>query len=1096
MADFSGLTIYKASAGSGKTFRLVGEYLKMLFARHKSYRNILAVTFTNKATAEMKERILKELAILSHGGESRYATLLRDYGNEQKIREKATSILKLILHDYSRFSVMTIDSFFQKVIRSFAREIRINASFRTEIDSRQALEQAIDLLFQEIEDNSLLMGWMIQFLEDNLEEGRSWDFRQELMKFGKEVEKEAFKVHGDEFVDTLAGKEKLGLYVAEMKLVLTESELLLKKMGEEGIRMISASGLQYDQLKGGRNSFANLFVKLAAGKIDSPTATMVEACDHSENWYKKSDSATTRELIEDLYHSGLNQFLKQTIATLETEQVKINSANAVLKNIYPFGLLGNIALKIKEVLKENDTVLLSDSGTMIGKVIEGNDTPFIYEKIGMIYNHFMLDEFQDTSRQQWANFRPLVENAIGSGFSSLVVGDVKQSIYRWRNGDWNLLANQLQADLLHQEIAIHPLDINWRSKKNIVDFNNALFRHASEQLNDLFEAECIEPQFSDLHGVIAEAYRDQYQKYSQINQSEGFVSITFVDPDASKSKNDFRESSLKLLVEQLESVQKAGVKAEEMTILVRENSEAEKIARALWERKKSDPQPGCIYDVITSDTLKVGQSQVVRFVVNFMQFFTSKETKQIRAEILYGYYRILLPMKSSTVEEISVDLHTLFDSSLPLPDLFTGWLEVDASPDFLAALLALPLFELVVAIADHFGLGEITGEKVYLQVFLDMVLEFGREDCGGIPGFLTWWEESGSNKTLNLPNIRNFIRISSIHQSKGLEYPTVFIPFCNWETGINSHKSPNVWSVPDSEPFNHLKMLLLKCDNKLKNSLFSRDYYKELLYSRMDNLNLLYVAMTRAVNNLFVIMPYKEEIKSVGNVAELMQTILSQPRLEDSIDQEKYISLGKYWNPIDRIFEMGRLDISEKQMQPVRKDRSNDPLILLSNDKRIEIRLHSKDYFQLTGNQQAERINKGTLMHQIFEKIRTSKDVGPAVGQMVSAGILTIVEGAEIQTRIEGLLAVNPYSDWFDDRWKVLNERDILRVGESKHRPDRVMLKENNAVVIDYKTGEKSDKDLRQMKGYLTDLKKMGFHTCEGNIWYLQINEVVKVVLD
>lgn len=1096
MVNFSGLSIYKASAGSGKTFQLVGEYLKMLFFRPKSYRNILAVTFTNKATAEMKERILKELAILSRGEESRYAEMLQEFGNNQILQQKAISVLQLILHDYSRFSVMTIDSFFQKVIRSFAREIRINASFRTEIDSRLALEQAIDLLFQDLEENSLLMGWMIQFLEDNLEEGRSWDFRQELLKFGKEVEKEAFKVHGDEFVDTLAEKEKLSLYVAEMKKVLKESESLLGKLGQDGIEMIAAAGMTYDQLKGGKNSFANLFVKLIAGKFVAPTPTMLDACDHPENWYKKTDPVPTRNRIEQLYHNGLNELLKQAIDTLDKELQNINSANAILKNIYPFGLLGNIAVKIKQVLTENDTVLLSDSGRMIGQVIEGNDTPFIYEKIGLIYSHFMLDEFQDTSRQQWANFKPLVENAVGSGFPSLVVGDVKQSIYRWRNGDWNLLANQLQADLRHQEIAIHPLDVNWRSKKNIVDFNNAVFRLASQQLNELFESECNEPPYSDLHGVIARAYEDQFQKCSPTNQSGGYVSLTFVDQEAAKNKSDFRESALKLLVEQLEKVQLAGVKAEEMTILVRENSEAEKIARTLWERKKSDPQPGCIYDVITSDTLKVGQSQVVRFVVNFFRFFTRKEANQIRSEILYGYYRILLPRKSSTEVEPTVDLHSLFDCNLPLPQLFEGWLDKDSSPDFLYGLLALPLFELAVAITDHFELGEVTGEKVYLQAFLDMVLEFGREDCGGIPGFLEWWDANGSNKTLNLPNIRNFIRISSIHQSKGLEYPTVFIPFCNWETGINSRKSPYIWAVPDKEPFNQLKMVLLKCDSKLKNSLFSRDYYQELLFSRMDNLNLLYVAMTRAVNNLFVILPYRDEIKAVSNVAELMQTILVHPNLDDSIDREKYIALGKFWNPIERIFELGNLYCSENNPQSTREERLNDPLILLSNNKRMEIRLHSKDYFHLTGNQQSERINRGTVMHQIFEKIVTIKDIGPAVRQMVSTGILTVEEGLEIQSRIEGLLASKPYSEWYDRGWKVLNERDILRVGESKHRPDRVMLKDNCAVVIDYKTGEKSEKDLHQMKGYLTDLKKMGFHSCEGNIWYLQMNEVIKVVLE
>ncbi|MCL4484109.1 MAG: UvrD-helicase domain-containing protein [Bacteroidetes bacterium] len=1130
MAD-NGLNIFKASAGSGKTFRLVGEYLKMLFARPMSYKNILAVTFTNKATAEMKERILSELANLSKGDKSKYLEFLQEYGSEPIIRQKATRILKLILHDYSRFSVMTIDSFFQKVIRSFAREIRLNASFKTEIDNRQALEDAVDLLFQEIDSNELLMGWMVQFLEENLEEGRSWDFKKELLKYGKEVEKEAFKVHGDEFLEMLAGKEQLTSYVSGMKKVLLDAEIRLKKMGQEGLDLIAHAGMSYDQLKNGKSSFANHFNKLVNGKFEPPTQTTLDARDNLESWSKKTDSPQVKAQIENLYRLGLNRNLVESIDALLEEIPRINSAQAIIKNIYPFGLLGNIALKIKEVLKENNTVLLSDSGQLIGKIIEGNDTPFIYEKVGTIYHHFMLDEFQDTSRQQWTNFRPLIENALASGNSSLVVGDVKQSIYRWRNGDWNLLANQLASDLAHQTVSTHTLDTNWRSQKNIVDFNNRLFWSASGYLNNWFESETKDQALAELNGVIAQAYADQYEKSSLTGKPEGYVKISFVDTENSRNKNDFREKALALLVEQIETVQQSGVKAEEITILVRENAEAERVAKALWGRKKTDAQPGCSYDVITSDTLKIGTSPVVRFVVNFFRIFAGKDPRMIRAEILYGYYRILQPLMGADGKEQPIELHDLFDAGSPLPELFEKWLDTESRSEFHTGLLALPLYELAVTIADHFRLGTITGEKVYLQAFLDMVLEYGREASGGIAGFLEWWEASGSNKTLNLPTVRNFIRISSIHQSKGLEYHTVFVPFCNWEIALNSHKVPYIWLVPESEPFNQLKMVLLKCDSSLKNSIFSQDYYREMLFSIMDNLNLLYVAMTRAINNLLVIMPYKEGIKQVGTVAELMQDLLESPVLLDSIDQEKYLDFGKNWDPVNKIYELGslmsspspRLPLSLSLPLPVSPSPrplvpssprplvppspclplspspppsfspQNDPLILNSNSNRLEIRLHSKDYFQLTGNLRTERINKGTMMHQLFEKIRTRVDVGPAVHNMVTAGQLTSPEGKELFEKIDALLQVAPFSEWFGGRWRVLNERDILRPGETKHRPDRVLLKDNSAVVIDYKTGEKSDKDIRQMKGYLGDLQKMGYHSCEGNIWYLQKNEVVKV---
>lgn len=1093
MAEINGLNIFKASAGSGKTFQLVGEYLKMLFSRPTSYRNILAVTFTNKATAEMKERILKELANLSSGRESRYFEFLKEFGSEQRLRLNAKVILQLILHDYSRFSVMTIDSFFQKVIRSFAREIRLNASFRTEIDDRQALEDAVDLLFQDIDGNLFLKEWLVLFLEENLEEGRSWDFKKELMKFGKEVGKEAFKLHGEELLESFAGRENLSLYVSAMKKVVADAEIRLKSLGEEGLKLITASGLTYDQMKNSRNSFANLFNKLILGKFDAPTQTMSNARNQLENWYKKTDPPSLKEKIERLYHNGLNKILNESLDALKEETTNINSARAILKNIYPFGLLGNIAMKVKEVLSENNTVLLSDSGSMIGQIIEGSDTPFIYEKVGLIYRHFMLDEFQDTSRQQWSNFKPLVENALASGNSSLVVGDVKQSIYRWRNGDWNLLANQLATDLSHQMINIRSLDTNWRSKKNIIDFNNTLFWRASVNLNNWFNGEIADHSFSDLYGVIANAYEGQRQECPKTNTGGGYVKMSFIEPEGSSTKGEFRAKALSLLIEQMEKVQLSGVYPEEITILVRDNSDGEKIAKAFWERKKGDPQPGVKYDVITSDTLKIGGSPVVLFVVNFFKFFTRKEPQLVRAEILFGYYKVLFPLNQATEPGRALELHDLFDSDSPLPELFDKWLDIEVRSEFQTGLLALPLYELAVTISDHFHLGEITGEKVYLQSFLDLVLEYGREESGGISGFLEWWEISGSNKTLSLPVIKNFIRISTIHQSKGLEYHTVFIPFCDWEIAIHPQKIPYIWSMPESEPFNMLKMVLLKCDMSLKDSIFSHDYYQEMLYSIMDNLNLMYVAMTRAVNHLFITMPYKVANKQFNSMSDLIQNIIEQVFMPDSIDKEQYLDFSKCWNAEEKTFELGELLINPVREEETQVIRQNAPLILNSNTKRMEIRLHSKDYFLLTGDRRTERINKGTIMHQVFEKIIIRSDVRPAVDQMISSGLINPQEGEELFEKIDHILQEQPFSVWFDSRCKVLNERDILRAGESKHRPDRVMILDNKAVVIDYKTGEKSDKDVRQMKGYLADLKKMGYESCEGNIWYLQNNEIVRV---
>ncbi|MCE1198867.1 MAG: UvrD-helicase domain-containing protein [Marinilabiliales bacterium] len=1091
MTNSDGLSIYKASAGSGKTYRLVGDFLEKLFLRPSTYKHMLAVTFTNKATAEMKERILLELASISQGQPSRYPELLEICGSEQLLKEKASEILSLILHDYSRFSIMTIDSFFQRIIRSFARDIRLNASFRTEIDNRQILSDAVDLLFQDLEENSLLMNWMISFLEDNLAEGRSWDFRKELLRFGKEVEKEAFKIHGNELVETLSGKGNLHSYIADLKGVLEESEILLKALGEKGLQMIGDAAMSPDQFKGGRNSFASLFVKLAAGRFDPPTRTMTEALDNLQGWSKQTDTPAAKAKIASLFETGLNAHLRESLQSLQQQQKRMNSARAILKNIYPLGLLGNISMKVGEVLKGNNTILLSDSGRMIASVIDGNDAPFIYEKVGLVYRHFMLDEFQDTSRQQWTNFKPLVENALASGNSSLVVGDVKQSIYRWRNGDWNLLANQIKRDLGHQQISEFTLDTNRRSRKNIVEFNNLIFRQAPVFLDGYLGEEMSEEPIPAYQGVITSAYSGNFQHVHRSATPHGLVQLTFVDFEG-KRKGEFRTAALEHLLIKIEEAQLAGVKPDEMTILVRENAEAETIARALWEKKKNNPVDGCFYDVITSDTLKIGQSVVVKFIIGFFRFFTGKDQPLVRAELILTYETLLLPLIKQDRTWPVKPAWELISSDYDASVYFGEWLKAEDNKEFVTDMLSLPLYQLAVRILERFDLGKITGEKIYLQSFLDMVLEYGREAQGGLSGFLEWWDNGGAAKTVNLTTVRNFIRISTIHQSKGLEYPTVFVPFCNWELALNRNKTPNLWAFPEVEPFNQMKMVLLKCDANLRNSYFSKNYYEEFMLSIMDNLNLLYVAFTRAVDHLFVICPWNEEIKKVTQVGEMLQQLLLQPLLPVMPDEPGYADLYGKWNAATKVMQWGELVKVENQPHtdppPV-----VEPLNLTFDGKKMGIRIHGQDYFQLSENNRGERINRGNLMHKILEKVKSFADLETAADFFITSGQVSGQEGAEVFRHLAELLGEAGVSEWFDGSWKVLNERDILRGGKSRHRPDRVMFRGDQVLVIDYKTGEISEKDLKQMKGYLEDIRSMGYSNCSGRIWYLEKHEIVEV---
>jgi len=633
----STLEIYKASAGSGKTFRIVREYLKMVFERPGAYKNILAVTFTNKATSEMKDRILKDLSSLASGNPSGHLEYLKAefHQKEEDIRVKAALILRLILHDYSRFSISTIDSFFQRVIRAFSREMRLNASYRTELDAQLVLEEAVDRLFLEMDNNPGLKSWMLEYADENLREGRSWNFREDLIGRGKELFKEEFKLFSEPLLQKLADKSYLTKYNQELRVVLENYEHKLKEIGKQGLVLIASEGLSIENFKYGKSSFATHFNKLVNGNFDLPGSRTLEACDNLDAWSKATDKPELKNRIEAVYTSGLNNLLVSSIELMKTEGVFANTAKAILANLFSFGLLTDIALKVQEVSKEKNLILLNDSTQILRKVIAGSDSPFVYEKMGSVFQNFMLDEFQDTSRLQWHNFKPLIENSLGEGNRNIIVGDVKQSIYRWRNGDWNLLATQVENDLSHFGTSVVSLDTNWRSAKKVIDFNNILFKESARLLNNDFESTLTGSghtfeELPEMKGIIEKAYSDHYQKFSGKASTEGYVRLQFIENEDSKKKSDYREMAIAEMITQIEAVQENGVRPGDIAILVRGKSEGSMIAKALLDRKISNSDSPYCYDVISNDSLIIGQSPVVRFILNFFRLFAGTENDIVK----------------------------------------------------------------------------------------------------------------------------------------------------------------------------------------------------------------------------------------------------------------------------------------------------------------------------------------------------------------------------------------------------------------------------------------------------------------------------------
>jgi len=1099
----SSLEIYKASAGSGKTFRIVREYLKMVFERPGAYKNILAVTFTNKATSEMKDRILKDLASLASGKPSGHLEFLRaEFNqNDEEIRIKAGTILRLILHDYSRFSISTIDSFFQRVIRAFSREMRLNASYRTELDAQLILEEAVDRLFLEIDNNPGLRSWMLEYADENLREGRSWNFREDLTGRGKELFKEDFKLFSEPLLQKLADKGYLTRYNQELRVVLDNYEHKLKEIGKQGLVLIAAQGLSIENFKYGKSSFATHFNKLSDGNFDLPGSRTLDACDHLDAWSKATDKPELKDRIEAVYTSGLNALLVISIEFMKTEGVFANTAKAILANLFSFGLLTDIALKVQEVSKEKNLILLNDSTQILRKVIAGSDSPFVYEKMGSVYRNFMLDEFQDTSRLQWHNFKPLIENSLGEGNRNIIVGDVKQSIYRWRNGDWNLLATQIEKDLSHFGTSVVSLDTNWRSAKKVIDFNNILFRESARLLNNDFESTLTGSghtfeELPEMKGIIEKAYSDHYQNFSGKASTEGYVRLQFIENEESRKKSDYRDLAINEMITQIEAVQANGVRPGDIAILVRGKSEGSMIAKALLDRKISNSESPYCYDVISNDSLIIGQSPVVQFILNFFRLFAGSENDIVKADLVYGYFNYLAPLIEGVAPPSANNYHTWFAVDQVEPDLFKSWFRSSENNLFDTTLLSLPLFDLASRIAQNFKLNKIKGELVYLEAFLDLVLQYGKDEAGGTAGFLDWWESSGSGKTITLSEDQNAISILTIHKSKGLEFHTVFVPLCDWEIVPVANKAPYLWCHPNEAPFDEMDLVLVKYGKGLQRTLFSDAYFKEMLYSSVDNLNLLYVALTRAVNSLIIFCPYSPKLNApYTSISSLIQGVIENPPMLDTADREKYIDLAEFYNPETKVFEIGAIKkvLYSAQVQ-VSDNKELNGLILARKGDRLKLRVHSDSYFDLYDTRKSERISRGKLLHELFEKIATVADVLPSLKRMVSEGKIDTKTSVEYVQIIGQLLADEPFHSWFSGEWKVLNERDILRGDEKRHRPDRVMIKNTELVVVDYKTGSKSDKDFIQVRGYLKDFTKMGYVQPKGYLWYISNNEIFEVI--
>lgn len=1036
------LKIIRASAGSGKTFTLAQEYLRLLFSERDNFMHILAVTFTNKATEEMKTRIIRELHLLSTGQPSlQLEVLLQITGlPEKQIRSRATGILRRLLHNYSRFSVSTIDAFFQRIIRGFTRELGIQSGYTLELDTETLLTETIRRLLRHAETDRSLLNWLTRFAESLIEKGESWDIRKGIRALGSEIFKEAFRSIDENDLRHYSDRDFLQAYQRELNAIITRTEKQTRNLGQQTRALLEKARLTVDDFSGKSRGPAGFLLKLETGEFREPTPTAMAAAIHAEKWH--TAVSPIREQIAELARRELMPLMQQVIAFYEANRKSYFTAGVILRNLYTLGILTDLSRLADTWCAENNTFLLSGAPVFLNRIIDGNDTPFIYEKAGYWYHHYMIDEFQDTSLVQWLNFKPLISNSLSQNYDNLTVGDAKQSIYRWRNSSWDILESQINEDFLPG--VLHPVTLtsNWRSRFEIIEFNNRFFAKAAEILENAYEQ-----SLEDLGGRSADApppmirdlYKNTVQQPGDPKNTGGYVQVDCLPADTGQEYDDLL---CKRLVDLLCSLQDQGFQLGDIAILTRKNREANILADFLLQYANENPGSGYRFDVISDEALRLGSSILVTFLVACLQ-------QMITPNDLTNNY-----------------LQQWLRNTYLAPADDEAWQEYEACRRSQGSLSLTEITERLILV---FKLDAYAGERVYLHAFRDLISDFTRRNNSDINRFLEFWQDTGKEKSVAAPAHQNAIRILTIHKAKGLEFKIVIIPYCTWE--LHAYQDVYLWCKPQTSPFNQVSLLPLGFSSSLKYTIFAREYYFEFQRQYIDNLNLLYVAFTRARDGLFVMCRAKEN-EQVSNVSDLVRRVTQSAN-----------------------FQTGTL-VKGISVPPSGFTRESyfQPVTVNQVANRIKIAWQGRSFLDPSAACPARPIHEGKILHEIFKAIQGDGDVMNAVNRMLQKGLISVKDRDRYLKMVEDALQLPEVSDWFSKNWKVLTEAEIILPRGGMKRPDRVMMQAGRTLVIDYKFGSVMEAaHEKQVKEYAAILQAMGHEQVEAWLWYVRMGRVVRL---
>lgn len=1043
-------SIYDASAGSGKTYALVKEYLIIILTSPKNdaYRNILAITFTNKAVHEMKTRIVGSLSdFASDTPSSKSQDLMQDLSADTslsivQIKTKAQQIIKHLIHNYAAFDISTIDKFTHKVIRAFAHDLNLPMTFEVTLDTENLLIEAVDAIIAQAGEDEILTNLLVDFTMEKTDDDKSWDISREILETGKLVlnennRNEINHLQDKSITDFLEIKKKLAIVCEDLK-----KETIV--LGNEAAALIVQNGIDVRSFS--RGTLPNHITSIQEGKFNPKNKMFREPDDIVIN-----KTAHDRALIEVII-PDLLAILSQVYALFE----KIHFYNAFLKNITPLSLLNTISNQLTKIQQEQNILSISEFNTLIHKEIQNQPAPFIYERLGERYRHFFIDEFQDTSEMQWGNLIPLIDNALsgqdefGDKGTLMIVGDPKQSIYRWRGGkaEQFIELSKDQNPFNNPDKKLTQLEYNYRSYSQIIEFNNSFFK--------LLANEFQHPDYKDLY---------ENHSHQKVNsKTGGYVNVSFLLDTAETEEEVLDKTGMyvKATLETINKVVEKGFEYKDIVILTRKRDQGIAIANYLTEQG---------VPLLSSETLMIQNATEVRFIIYLLKYLKNPSDIDAKAHFLHylaSHVQNILPVHEFIAKGKELVQETEFENWLSQFNLALSFQN----------LRKKPLYEAVEIMVTKF-LAPALRASSYVQYFLDIVLESAIRNQSSVADFLDFWNKSGEKFSIPSPEGTNAVRIMTIHKSKGLEFPVVIFPFA--EEDYSRKPKDKLWLNADEETVGLPKVLI---DNNTTVESFGQDaatlYTIKKEEELLDNINVLYVALTRAEEQLYIISSKNRSSKGEipkNNMCVFFINYLISQRVYDANKFE---------------YEFGnstKLSLKEKH-----KDTSKTIPIVTNvlNSKNIKI---AQREALMWGTHQQEAIEYGNLTHEILSFVKTKNDVEWAINQALENGLIQLSKREVVRQTILEIVEHKALYHHFAGDNQVLNEQTIIQKDGKIIKPDRMVITpEKKVYLLDYKTGSPNSKYSLQLENYQKVIEEMGFTVVEKAIVYIGTNLNVVIV--